>query len=773
MVVTGLKRTVNVQNVPATVSVVSGEQLREQNITHLNDFSRLVSGLQVRRSSNENTWIQVRGLGTSTATRVIDTSVGQFINDAYMGHNFQFQSSLFDMDHMELLKGTQAALLGKNTSLGGVVVTTREPGRDYSSNLTLSHDFEYGSNLADVGVDVPISDTFSVRLAGQYNYQGGWIHNVITNDEGPEETSTGGRITAVWRPNDSFDLHFMYQASRRSRTGTSVENVNDFGAILTGTPRYAGETAGNWQNDASPWFGPETMRVDGNVQTLTANYHMNSGIKLTSITAHVGATSDWRTDNGWIWWPVAGDFEHSREEIWSQEFRITSPDEGRITYQGGLYLARDRYDVNTEYQGYGNYASGVYTQIGGANPPPTTAGTPLSQQLSRVQPTITNDLIDLYHSTTDTAALYGQATYNFTDQWSVTGSLRWTYEKREADFLRQFLIGNPALAPGDPGATPANSSTVPGCLITGSVPWAFGGQVPSCTVQGGSWAGWGNKEIPFRSYYDGSISLNYQLNDDVLLYASWSKGTKGANLLSGVSGSPSTFFEPEVAYTTELGVKSQFRDLPFGDIRVNASIFHVELDKLQVSSFSPGSFTGGNRNVESNGVDLDVTWRPPINGLTLGTTLEYVDAQNLNSPNDATPVGNGTPPAGTPEWSGYVWAEYTQALSDNYSFSILPSVNFRSEMYLREWVRPGANPCNPGATGFTNSCLFPVGPSYAEINLRLGLRNDEHGWELALVGKNLNDEYVLNQVVPGVPGMMVQGASEPGRTIALQFSISR
>ena len=167
IVVTARRRVETVQDVPASISLVTAADLQHQNIVNVTDLSSAFSGVVVNNAPNNNAAVSVRGLGTPSASFGFDQSVSLFVDGVYAGRSRDYNTALFDASRVELLRGTQTAILGKNTSLGAISVVSREPGREFSFNGSLTHELELGSTTADIGVDVPVTDTLAIRVASQ------------------------------------------------------------------------------------------------------------------------------------------------------------------------------------------------------------------------------------------------------------------------------------------------------------------------------------------------------------------------------------------------------------------------------------------------------------------------------------------------------------------------------------------------------------------------------------------------------------------------------
>ncbi|MGE0830586.1 MAG: TonB-dependent receptor [Hyphomonadaceae bacterium] len=752
VVVTALKRDETIQEVPATISVIGADQLEDLNITTISALREVVGGLQLRQSANGTPELKIRGLGTSTSVMSFEQSVGAFVDGAYLGHGRVFQSSMFDIERVELVRGTQAALLGKNTSLGAISLVTRRPGRDFSYNILGSYEFELESDLISGGVDIPVTDEFRLRIAAQRDHRGGWVHNVMTGHDGPDIVDFGGRVTAVWEPTDNFDATLSYMYTNRERVGMPIEGVRDWADYPInpalwplGAAGYPGDTVFDYQTDYNSWFGEGTEENTGHLAILTGNYRFANGVTFTSQTSFLNFDMDQNETSTFTYYNAWDSGIGETEEQISQEFRLASPGDQFLDYLVGVYFSRDEWGQTLDYRAYGDTANGGYN---GANPPP-----PPDPSVADVQPPITARMLDSHQYTTDTAALFGVVTINPTDALSIDLSARVTNESRELEYSRYFPVGT--LVTQGAGAT---QSPFTDCLGGGAT--AIGGNSPTCVNRGGGFEGVGLRSVD-GTHTDGSIAVTYELTDAVRAYASWGQGTKGAGF-SNQDGIPGAPYGVETARTTEVGVKTTFDDLRF-----NLAVFSTEIDALQTAVFTGGFFVTSNRNVRSQGADIELDWQP-LENLRVGLLATYAEVENLNSPGDPS-LQAGTPVSGAPLWSGVLRADWRHEVFDNYELSVQPSLNFRSSVNMREYTR-GLTNCLSDPTVFAYSCLYPRSDAYNKLNLRVGLESLDNGWEIALVGNNITDEAVLGYAYPQGNGT-TQTTVEPPRTIALQFSL--
>jgi iron complex outermembrane receptor protein len=217
IVVTARKRVETVQSVPATVTVVDQAELAAVGITSFTDISKILPAINVAPSPDSNQFAAtVRGLGTEPGNPSFDSSVATYIDGAFLSRDREFGASLFDMGSLETISGTQAALLGKNSSLGAINLVTNKPGDVYEIDARYQHEFELHSDRVEIGFDVPLSSTLKFRVAGLYDGEGGPVRDVLSGEQYRDQKA-GGRITALWMPSEIIDVTALFQATTMSQ----------------------------------------------------------------------------------------------------------------------------------------------------------------------------------------------------------------------------------------------------------------------------------------------------------------------------------------------------------------------------------------------------------------------------------------------------------------------------------------------------------------------------------------------------------------------------
>lgn len=700
IIVTALKQRTALQEIPASVSVVSGDVLESRSITSSLDLGSVTPGLIVQNSPGNQAAVTTRGLGTTAGTLSFDQSVGLFVDGIFAGRGRDFTASLFDLESVQVVKGTQSAVLGKNTTLGAVVVTTRKPtfdGNHYS--LLLSHDFELGSDIAQAAANFQINDNFAFRAVAQLTRLEGWLDNRALDESGPRNRTNDLRLSGRWRPTDTVDATLSYQYSHYESDGAMFEAAADLQgrlaarAVQLGVPYDAAVDNVTYATQFGSKNRGQSDRQNFHRAVLNVDVELGGGVELTSLTGIAFNKGLQRLDFDF----QPGTFydltpaESSKQ--YSQELRVSTPSSDRLSLLGGVLLFRNIWRYDRVFRGYEQPALTGLAAWG-----------------------LTGAQDERYRQKTDNVSVFGQASYRLVEPLTVVVGGRYTHEWKDADMARIDLtrgsITNPA------GSTPA---------------------------------------FPYTSLHrtegnlDGSVALQLELAPWAQAYASWGKGTKAGGYNSNPRLPSSAPYDQEVAKTWEAGIKLSFGRNGY----LNITGFDTKIDGYQFSAFNGLEFVLYGLDVKARGVEMDGTWRP-LDNLSLSAAVTYSDVESPTLRNGGPVAGSVGLLSRAPKWNGRLGAVLTQPVNDKLALTVDGSVEFRSSMLL--------NP-NP---------IWPVSPSYQKLDLRVGLGNEDAGWEVSLVGRNLTDERVGNYgtPIPGTAGGFAI-ATDPPRTLTVQLTFKR
>lgn len=682
VLVTARKRTERLQDVPISVNVTSGEELASQDVRNLEALSGSVPNLHIQATPGNNA-IYIRGIGSSPGNLAFEQSVGLFVDGAYAGRGRQFAAPFLDVASVEVLRGAQGALFGKNTAAGAINITSNGPRamRELATTVTGTIDGDNGYEITQI-VSGPITDKLLVRLAGKYSDNEGWLENTTTGDHNPAREDLVGRAVIDYLASDTLSFRLKVEGASQDLTGQPMSSVAPGGsksftrATTPGVPDYDNANSFN--------------------SVLTINKDFANGVTLTSITAYSAFDYDKQIDSDFTVNPLLRTIFQEEFNQVSQEVRLTSPNDGPLTWIVGAYAHRNEIDMHQS-------SSILMGPFNGAS----------DRQ---------------FNQTNESYSLYGQATYAFNDQWKLTAGLRQTWEDKAADQTR---------------------------ATTGAVP-------PS----------WVNTPLSGQreeSQLDPSVQIQYILDRNAMFYASYAKGSKAGGFVGAQStgGQDAFEFEGETSQSFEIGTKLT---LLGGRATVNLAAYTSKFEDLQVSGFNAATnafITTNAASAKSQGVEAEGTFRlhPSV---ILSGSIAYNDAKYDSYPTAPCVYKNGVaPPANcvediggvrlprAPKWSGALTLNVNHPLNNGMRLLADATVRGRSGTYLEENLNP-----------------LSYQEGFSKVDLRLGLASADDRWTLALIGRNLTDEWTASHSfgTPFLAGSQTY-VVDPGRVVSIQLGL--
>lgn len=597
--VTARKRAEPSQSVPIPISALGEEQLEMRNITEIQDIEKIAPNTNIGYSGVNGNVLSVfiRGIGQSNWGPSHDPKIGIYTDGVYSSRPQGGLVDLYDIARVEVLRGPQGTIFGKNTTAGLIHIVTNTPSQEIESKIRAGVGTD-GHYLLEGMMNRPINDNLAFRIAFMDKKTDGFIINELTGQDRGNENSTSFRAQLRYENNgymanlaySNFDQDERAPLASCRWTGPADANLaGGFGAILNLAGIYndirtnCNSTTRDVSRDITP---NESVSAQKNSVTLTQSYETNIGL-LESVTAY----SDLDTFNGtWGWGGGVGpgyleilndNFKHRQ---YSQELRI-SGSSGALDWVAGVYL----FEENGLYGG-GNNSFGVPLLRGVTTPsylPPALAAV--------VDQTKTFGSSNGGGTTKmQNRAIFFEGNFALTDQLDLTLGARYTEDER--DFERfQFLYYGGAAAFGLP------DTFDPFYACPGMVTNAFGfATTSSC-----------KRNVDYSETTPRAI-LSYQQSEDVLLYASYSKGYSSG----GFNGDTAMrSFLPETSDNFELGIKSELMD---GKLRLNANAFNTSYKNQQVTV---GRIVNGQPTA-----DLVNAQEATLQGLELEALMQLTDS---------------------------------------------------------------------------------------------------------------------------------------------------
>lgn len=785
LTVTAQKREEALQDVPIMLTVLPEQLMRDAGITDIKDVQLLVPGLHVSSTTNESqTTARIRGVGTNGDNAGLESAVGVVIDGVYRPRTGVGFGDLGELERIEVLKGPQGTVFGKNTSAGVINVMTRRPGYEQSAEASLSV-----GNYGEVGVsgalNQPLGEQAALRVYAAKRKRDGF--NDINTAAGPRQEREDAdrnfhtlRAQLLFEPSDTVDINLIADFTSREEnccvglaTERSAQGQGPAAIINALTAGQGLPTA----IDPSQRIGHANRSTEQDTKdkglSAEVNWQMEAlgGANLTSITAFREWTSINAMDADFsgadLIFREADPEGHSTAfETFSQELRLTGTS-GAVDWMVGAFWSDetldryDQYQVGAHYEPYlstlvgSQVLGGLAAQLAPLAPLGISVNTAnpalfLSQVSGRPYGTgfIGGGSQDYYQQKARSLALFTNNTWHATDQLDLTVGLRYTHDRKELD--SRYSNPNGGLACG---ATLANTAArVGGALaqrITGfsSLSAAQRGQLIGAVapdIAGYMCLPWSNALHNGRQTdqdyaekeWSGTIKAAYRWNDQLMTYLSGARGYKGggfnldrvqsSNGLSsggaGVLPVDDTSFVGEFVDSYELGAKSTLMD---GNLLLNGALFYQQYSDFQLNSFLGTSYVVRSiPEVTSKGVELDALWQTGMQGLMLQGGVTYAETRYGN---DLLPDADlfllpGNYISFAPLWSASAAATYAWDMGNHLEGRFNVSAKYLSDHN-------------------TGSDLDPqkAQAGYTLVNARLGLGRQDKRWSVELWGQNLTD----------------------------------
>lgn len=333
ILVTAQKREQDIQDVPISMAVVGGDDLARLGILDFNQLDRFLPNFYAQQTPGNNAFY-IRGIGSTPGNLAFEQTVGLFVDGVYGGHARQFQAPFLDVERIELMRGPQGALVGKNTSAGAISVVSARPTRTLSAAADASYEFEPGGVRLFAMVSGPVTDAVAVRLAAQYEDNDGHIENLVVGGREPKRNSLFGRASVLVDSGGPVDLLVKVEGGRVDLTGTPNERI-----LTAADPDLRRSTGG------FPGFVDKDYDDTNTFNAVaTANIRIGEHV-LTSISGYSSYDFDKRIDSDFGPAPLfASSFGETFSQL-SQELRLASPTTGRLEYIVGGYVHVNDYDL--------------------------------------------------------------------------------------------------------------------------------------------------------------------------------------------------------------------------------------------------------------------------------------------------------------------------------------------------------------------------------------------------------------------------------------------
>ncbi|WP_395330786.1 TonB-dependent receptor [Novosphingobium sp. BL-8H] len=737
IVVTARKVKEKIGDVPLAITAISGDDLRRNDHIRLEDINQLVPSTNVVVTNGHQTSISIRGIGNNPGSDGLENSAGVFVDGVYLGRPGMAASDLIDIAQMEVLRGPQGTLFGKNTTAGAVNITTELPQFDWGGRAAVTYGrFNYQQYQGTV--TGPISDKLAFRLTGYDTTRDGIVTDITNGKKVSDLGRRGARLQLLYKPSSDLSIRLIGEYAREQQSSGAVTVIPSWGltpaAIQTKLKATGATLAVDPDGMTTAAGGPYSTGTRQGAGSAEVNWNFGSGFTLTSLSAYRYWQYDSASDTEGSSADVMYGGYHIKDHQFTQEVRLAFPRMGNFDAVAGLYYFYQKVDT-TQYVSYGDQAA---AWLAGMPTATIKAYAPYSPALATLLAYNGTRWDTKAAPETNSIAGFGQVNWHVTPQWNITGGLRVTYETKQEDVTRPVPVSNdtglPVAALASQAAGPIHariSNTAPSFLI----------------------------------------STDYRFSPEVMVYALVSRGQKAGGLNTTLPptglGADALKVDPETATNYEAGIKGDFLNHA---LTVNLDVFRTDIRNYQANVLME---VGGQvvqlltnaGSARTQGAEAEATLRP-LRGLSLHGFVAYNDAKYreytegpcaVEKTGQATCDLSGRPIAGAPRWTTGINGSYEHELGGNVTGYASAEYSYRSTYY----------------GSLDDSELTKTG-GYGLLNLRAGLRIGDR-WDFSVWGRNVTDKkYATNYFNYGsvLPGTYVAFFGDPatyGATLRLQF----
>lgn len=682
IVVTARRTQENIQSVPSSISAFGEQALDRIQATDSTGLQGAVPNLNIvqGRGSSNATNIFIRGIGQPDALQTFDPAIGVYVDDVYLSRIRGNQLDLLDIERLEVLRGPQGTLYGKNTIGGAIKYVTRKPGQDFRANGSIALG-SYDQFDIKASASGPVSDTLAAGFAVMRAKRDGFVEDRNDDREYNDRDTIAARAALAFTPSDRirFDLTADYSRDNAAlNVGRPVNDLTTFsGTVLPVTDSVNSGGEYDWVGETTPGL-PNSTKLRHYGFSGTSEFELSDSLTAKSITAYRRLKTDDYVDIDATRYEVGDVFVGVRQNQFSQEFQLLYSGD-RLDVLSGLYFLREH--ITSHQEAYADDVLG-----------PLFLNSPFLR-------TVDDEL------TTKSYAAFVNATYDLTSSVSISAGLRYTHESK--DYFR-------------------TTSTFYGLLPAFNATFEF--EPPL-----GKWNDWSPM-----------ASIDWQATDDIMLYARAAKGFKSGGFNGRANSvSETTKYDPEKVWSYEAGFKSRIADQLTLNGAVFTSTYKDFQARVSGLDEDPGTglplpvlsvLNAGKLDI--SGAELEAEWRP-VNGLLIDSQIGYLDAEYKSFDDARFPGGSRAfqTPAFAPDWTMRFGAQYSFDMDTAGSITIGGQTRYKSRTALAV-----DNTFILGAVGTTTEVegLFQEG--YWVHDARIVYETDDKAFALGLYGNNLADK---------------------------------
>lgn len=694
IVVTAQKRAEGLQETPISVAAFSADALDRGLFVDVSDVGRMtpnVSFSSGEGGGKSTSNIFIRGIGQLDFLISSDPGVGIYLDGVYLARTVGSLLDTLDFERIEVLRGPQGTLYGKNTMGGAINLVSRLPNGDFGGSIELTAGRFHRMDVKG-SVQFPLGDAVSVRMSGMLRDRDGYGRRLLDGEEMGNDNVSAGRVVVRYQPSDDLDIVLSGDLTHRREAGlvmtmsganSDATLVRLFNQLVAG-PVYGTQFDNRWKTD-SPFTtngtGPNFNNLDTWGLSATAEWQVSDAITFKSLSAYRDMENSFTRDGDNSPLPMVEGVRGVDQYQVSQEFQLTGDSlEGRLKWIAGAYYFREKASSYLEATAFGGLWEAMEALPG---PLP---GLPFGGAGNLANLDVSFRIDDRLK--TDSYAAFGQLTYALGDQVNVTTGLRYTHDKKIYS-IEQYR--------------PASGRIV----------------IP-LTTRRDSW----NNLSP-------KLTIDYTPAEDLMVYASISRGFRsgGFNGRGGTSGGVLPY-DPEKMTAYEVGLKSQWLE---NRLRFNAAAFYYDYSDILLTS-STADAQGNQVVITDNvgkarvqGFEAELT-AVPFRNFEIVAGAGFTDAKFTDVAATAREVTEDSRFVAVPKWMLNLTARYTVPMESGAALSAEASVNYKSRLYQDVLNSPEL-----------------VQDGYALVNARLAWDSADENWTLALFATNLTNKKYINR----------------------------
>jgi iron complex outermembrane receptor protein len=592
VVVTAERRSANLQEVPIAVTAFTAEDLERRQVTSLVDIAKDVPNLVGHNNVGLNTAtvVYLRGVGSTQSFATVDTTVGFYVDDVYIARQNANNFALFDVERIEVLRGPQGTLYGRNTSGGAIKVVTQRPEREFAAKAQASYG-DYDFHEVRASLNAPIGETLAIRLNGVTQQQEqGFSRNLTRGGTVNDRSIEGLRAAVRWTPSESVDVNFAFDWIKDDAFGIVPSDIS--GRARPRTSSLFEVTSGIENYNFTTSKGG-MLRVDWDAGT----------VDFSSITSYRELDQDYVLDLSDQPVPIYFIDNVGDHDQLTQEFQLKGQ-----TALGGADL---------------EWIAGVFYMKEWNK---TWIGDTINFRLANGNRVPAGRQVKLVENDVDSMAAFAQATFRLSERWAITAGLRWTRDEKDVAVVQR----------NGAGVVTYTTNT----LVSLGIPI----------------------EQTFKEVTP-KLGAEYKLNDDVLIYGSYTRGFKSGGWNSRVTAAAQFYaIAPEFVDAYELGAKTEWLDRR---IRLNAAAFYSDVGDLVIGAIGSapgGAFQTLSVDADIYGLEAELSAAVTSN-LDLFATLGLMDGSYKNLGSDPQGFRGRTLPR-LPDMTLKIGAEYELAIAE-------------------------------------------------------------------------------------------------------------